>query len=424
MTEGGGPPHAKDPARLPRQIYRLRVMGLALGFLSLGSVLYERGASLWVWAGMAFYAFVWPHVAWWRACHSQTPNDTERQHLLLDSALGGVWVPVMHFCLLPSVLFIGMLAMDKIGWGAWFLRRNLALMVLSTLVTVGLVGWHFEPHTSMTVIVASLPLLVAYPVAIAVVNDRQGSNARGRRRALEQAAALREQLAHAARVGTLGEMAAGIAHELNQPLTAIHLGASAGLALGDVDSMKDALTDISDQALRAGEIVRRMRTFARRTTTNREAISLAEPIRDVLHLLDHDIRTRGVTTAITIPGNLPKTAIDRIEIQQVLVNLIRNALEAMDNRPAGERHLGLVAWPEDGYVRVSVTDTGGGVDPAILGKLFHPFQSTKTSGLGLGLSISQSLIEAHGGRVGAGPHPPGGATFYFDIPAAADTARL
>lgn len=108
--------------------------------------------------------------------------------------------------------------------------------------------------------------------------------------------------------------------------------------------------------------------------------------------------------------------VDRVAIQQVLVNLMRNTLEAMARPGVATRRLTIRTAVVPGRMRVSVTDTGGGVDPAILDRLFHPFQSTKPTGLGLGLSICQTLIEAHGGRAGTGPHPEGGATFFFEIP--------
>ena len=396
------------------------MLGLALGFPCVAAVFYERGASPFAWGTVAAHAFLWPHVAWHRARLSADPHRAERTNLVVDSALGGVFVALMEFSLLPSVLLVTMLSMDKLGWGPRFLARASAAMAIACAATTLAASSSFRPATTMLMIVGSLPLMVAYPMAVAFVSDRSGRLARERKKAVEQTAALREQLAHIARVGTLGEMAGGLAHELNQPLAAIHLEASAALELGphaDLGVLRESLARIGEQSLRAGEIVRRMRTFARRGDANRQPIEIGELVREVLALLDHDLRLNRIETIVSVPGDLPSVVVDRIEIQQVLVNLIRNAIEAMAGSSAGVRRLTVGAGAQHERIRVSVMDTGGGIDPAVVERLFHPFQSTKPSGLGLGLSICQSLIEAHGGRVGAGPHPSSGALFFFEVPA-------
>jgi C4-dicarboxylate-specific signal transduction histidine kinase len=425
-------PSGRDEARelrLSRQVYRLRTLGLALGFISIAAVFRERDVSRLAWAPLIFHGILWPHIAWFRARTSTDPHRTERVNLVIDSTFGGVFVALMQFCLLPSVLIVAMLSMDKIGWGPRFLARTSAAMATACLVTALATRAAFVPFTSMTEIVASLPLMVAYPLAVAFASLESGRVARARKREVEQVAALREQLAHVGRVGTLGEMAAGLAHELNQPLTAIHLEASAAIELNtnempeSREGLLEAMSVIRDQSLRAGDIVRRMRTFARRSQPKREATDIRPLIREVLALVDHDLRLSGIETTLAVGGNLPAVVVDRIEIQQVLVNLIRNAMEAMADTPIATRRLTIETAALPGHVRVTVADSGPGVDPAIAERIFHPFQSTKAAGLGLGLSISQSLIEAHGGRIGtmttAAP-PAGGAAFFFELP----TARL
>src|SRR5262245_48046878 len=199
-------------------------------------------------------------------------------------------------------------------------------------------------------------------------------------------AALREQLAHVARVGTLGEMAAGLAHELNQPLASIHFEAAAALELPPDEApaaMRQALTSIGEQSLRAGAIVKRMRTFAKRGDSKREPTDVRELIREVLALLAHDLRLENVRTVETF-GDVPPVLVDRIELQQVLVNLIRNAIEAMAATDMDARYLMIETGMDTGRVRVWINDTGPGVDPSMATRLFHPFHSTKTSGLGLG----------------------------------------
>jgi signal transduction histidine kinase len=407
--------------RLPRQVYRLRIFGLALGLVCIASVFHERGAAPIAWALLAAHGLAWPHVAWYRAKASADPHRVERTNLVVDSAMGGIFVALMHFALLPSVLIVAMLSMDKIGWGWRFLARACGVMASTCAVTALVTRAPFEPATTMPVIVASIPLMVAYPFAVAFVSERSGRLARERKKAVEQTAALREQLAHIARVGTLGEMAAGLAHELNQPLTAIHLEANTALELhpgGLSGDVHDSLSRIAEQSLRAGTIVRRMRTFARRSHARREPIRVDQLVHEVLALLDHDLRLNGVEVMVTLPAAPPTALVDRIEIQQVLVNLIRNAMEAMTAPAITLRRLTVAAEAARDRVRISISDTGGGVDPAILTRLFQPFQTTKDAGLGLGLSICQSLVEANGGRVGAGPHPKTGAMFYFEVPVA------
>jgi signal transduction histidine kinase len=411
--------------RLPQLVYRLRLLGLLTGSVAVGTVLYERHASRPAWALLVFNVLIWPHLAWIAARHSAQPHQTERHNLTVDSAFGGLWVALMHFNLLPSTLVITMMSMDKLGWGVAFLARTSAAMVLAMAAGAVLTRGAFSPATDMHVVMACLPLMMAYPIAVALALARAGRLARERNKAIEQSVALREQLAHIARVGTLGEMAAGLAHELNQPLTAMHFEASAALELPPADAepgMREALTTIADQSLRAGEIVRRMRTFARRSDARREITDLRPVVREVLALVAHDLRLNGITTEESL-ADVPAVFVDRIEVQQVLVNLIRNAIEAMANTAMRDRLLTIDMRVEDSRVRVSVGDSGQGIDPDIAPRLFHPFQSTKPSGLGLGLSICQSLIEAHGGRMGSAAKPDAGAEFYFELPAAAEAVH-
>jgi len=403
-------------------VYRLRVLGLGVGFFAVGGVLYEEGASWATWALLFLHTYIWPHVAWWRARTSDDPHAIERQNLVLDSTLGGVFIALMHFNLLPTVLLATMLSMDKVGWGPTFLAKTVASMAGACLLTMAVVGVHVDARTSMREIEASLPLMVAYPLAVAFTSYRSGKLTRERNKAIQQTAELREQLAHIARVGTLGEMAAGLAHELNQPLAAIHLEANAALELGSAetfDDMRNALSAIANQSIRAGDIVRRMRSFARRNDTKREPLDMHLLIREVLALVAHDLRMHGVTVSEPNGTPLPRVHVNRIEIQQVLVNLIRNAIDAMSEPNIASRRLTIRTEVVEGRVRVSVVDSGPGVSAEVAGKLFHPFQTTKPSGMGLGLSICQSLVEANGGRIGHTPQHDGGAIFFFELPAVA-----
>jgi signal transduction histidine kinase len=401
--------------RLSRQVYRLRVLGLVTGGISVATVFYGRQTGWFPWALLGVHVVFWPHVAWYLARASRDPHRAERTNLTVDSAFGGLWVALMHFNLLPSVLIVAMLSMDKLGWGPRFLARTSAAMAAACFAGMLLTGFRIEPATSMREIVASLPLILAYPVAVAFASYHSGRLTRERNR---QTVALRDQLAHIARVGTLGEMAAGLAHELNQPLTAIHFEAGAALEDNDPDEMRRALSAIGEHSLRAGDIVRRMRTFARRGEPKREPTDIRQLIREVLALLAHDLRLNGVQTRERF-DEVPAVLVDRIELQQVMVNLIRNAIEAMLATPIAGRWLTIETRPAGERVRVMVSDSGHGVEPAIAATLFHPFHTTKSSGLGLGLSICQSLIEGHAGRIGIAPQTGSGTTFFFELPAAA-----
>jgi len=410
---------ARRELRLPKQVYRLRILGLALGFFSVGSAFSEHHAPPLAWAALAYHCFIWPHLAWWYAKRSSDPHRTERLNLTIDSAFGGMFIALMHFCLLPSVLVAGMLSMDKVGWGPRFLLRTSTAMAIACAATILLVHPGVEPTTTMREIVGSLPLMTAYPLAVAFVSYRSGEMARQRRKAIEDLASAREELAHIARVGTLGEMAAGLAHELNQPLSAIHFEATAALELREfqtADSLRDAMATIADQSHRAGEIVRRMRTYARRRPSHREESDVRQLVRDVLALLDHELRLAAVHTSLELDEAAPRVDVDRIEVQQVLVNLVRNAIDAMHQLPPDERVLTVRTAHVDQRVRLVIADSGPGIDAAIVDRLFHPFQSTKPAGMGLGLSICQSIVEAHGGRIGTLPPEGRGAVFFFELP--------
>jgi|GEM_PF-1255928 len=266
----------------------------------------------------------------------------------------------------------------------------------------------------------------------------------------EQAARLHlEELAHLGRLSTMGEMATAMAHELNQPLAAISnytMGCVRRLRAGDPPAQPElikALEAAAQEAQRAGGIIKRLRSFVRKRRPDdpidRVEIDPGEIFAEVVRLASSEIRSRSVELRQTISPHLPKVRVDLIQIEQVLLNLIRNALDAMESRPAGERVLTLTAegvaaaeFPsqdsasdqaadptEPAAVRFAVQDTGTGLDETILGHLFEPFATTKPHGMGFGLVISRSIIEAHGGSLQGANHPEGGALFQFFLPVAA-----
>jgi two-component system sensor kinase FixL len=235
---------------------------------------------------------------------------------------------------------------------------------------------------------------------------------------------LQSEVTHMSRYTALGEMASTLAHEINQPLTAIsnYLRGSQRL-LDRIDSeqttlLRDALGKAADQALRAGHIIRRLREFVSRGESERRIENLAKLIEDAGTLALVGAREAGITASFRLDPKADLVLADRIQIQQVLVNLIRNAMESMIE--AGkERRLEIASTAGAGdVVEVSVADTGPGLAPEVASHLFQPFVTTKRKGMGLGLSICRTIIEAHGGKIWVDDRPGGGTVFRFTLRAA------
>lgn len=229
---------------------------------------------------------------------------------------------------------------------------------------------------------------------------------------------LDQQLAHMNRISSMGEMASTIAHELNQPLAVIANNASL-LELGDsAESIPDFRTltqTISSQAVLAGGIVRRMRGFCLNKAPTQSVVDLREVIEESIRLLEPKLRHAAVNVNTNMTTS-SSVMVDRIQIQQVLVNLIQNGIDAMKSNQETDRRLSLSVLDNDRFVRISVTDTGGGIDPDNAKRLFEPFHSTKSNGMGMGLPISRSIVEAHNGRLRFDNTGNGGATFHIDLP--------
>ena len=247
--------------------------------------------------------------------------------------------------------------------------------------------------------------------------------------ALEQeqmaAAAQRQQtlLAHASRLNTLGEMATGLAHEINQPITAITLYSEMALtrirqASVEPADLRETLEKIAAQSARAQAIIQHVRHFARQSKPQYTAVRIDELFDDIADFLRLEARRRYVQLRQDIAPNLPPVLADALQVQQVILNLVRNAADAIADTE-GARAIGVSARPDQAFIELAVRDTGPGVAPDLLGQLPHPFFTTKADGLGLGLSISQAIVEAHGGRLWATPNTDGpGVTFHFTLPVA------
>jgi len=230
---------------------------------------------------------------------------------------------------------------------------------------------------------------------------------------------LQSELVHMSRLSAMGEMASALAHELNQPLSAIAnylSGARRLLERAGVDEPRadDALEKAADQALRAGEIIRRLRDFLSRGEGERRVENLPKLVQEACALALVGAKEHSVRVRYALAHDAETVLVDRVQIQQVILNLVRNAIDAMSDHPRREMTIA-TATADDGMAVVSVTDTGPGVDEVAAAKLFQPFVTTKASGMGVGLSISRTIVEAHGGRIWTEPNPGGGAIFRFTL---------
>lgn len=234
----------------------------------------------------------------------------------------------------------------------------------------------------------------------------------------------RQKLAHVSRVSTLDEMAAGIAHEINQPLAAIAAFAS-GCQLvvqtgkGDERSLSYGLEQIREQTERAGEVIRRLRELVKQGDKHRELVDMNSLVVEALKLATTDTRTLNIEIKLELAKNLPGIEVDKIQIQQVLLNLVRNAVDAVESLNHERMAIKILTSLKDDYeVVVSVADLGNGVPMDIAPDLFTPFFTTKEAGMGMGLSICNSIVAAHGGRLWYTPNPDRGSIFHFSLPVA------
>ena len=231
---------------------------------------------------------------------------------------------------------------------------------------------------------------------------------------------LQSELVHISRLTAMGEMASTLAHELNQPLSAIanYLKGSRRLLEGAGDeksaAMRDAMDKAADQAMRAGQIIRRLRDFVARGETERRVESITKLVEEASALALVGVKDLGIRVQFQFNPEIDLVIADRVQVQQVVLNLIRNAMDAMETSPT--RDLVVAIAPEEGgHVRISVTDSGSGISPEIAEQLFQPFITTKRHGMGVGLSISRAIVEAHNGRIWVEANPTGGTIFHFTL---------
>jgi len=231
---------------------------------------------------------------------------------------------------------------------------------------------------------------------------------------------VQSELLHMSRLSTMGQMASTLAHELNQPLAAItnYLQGSRLLLEGDSDErsvrLRQVLDKAKDQALRAGQIIRRLRDFVARGETEWRIEGIKRLIEEVSALALVAAKERSVRLVFELDPSVDLVLVDKVQVQQVLLNLLRNAVEAMET--SERRELVVSTKPAaDNMIEVTVTDTGPGIDPRVAPQLFEPFVTTKRQGMGIGLSISRTIIESLGGQITMEPNPGGGSIFRFTL---------
>ena len=247
------------------------------------------------------------------------------------------------------------------------------------------------------------------------ITQRQQSEAR-----LQE---LQAELVHVSRLTAMGQMASALAHELNQPLLAIvgyMKGSRRLLESGAEDRsglLRDAMDKAGDQALRAGQIIRRLREFVGRGDSERRVESVRKLIEEASALALVGTKDQGVRVRFQFDPTVDLVLVDKVQIQQVLLNLLRNAVEAMAASQRRELVVSTAAGDDD-VIAVSVADTGSGIAPELMSQLFQPFVTNKRHGMGVGLSICRTIVEAHGGQITVEPNPAGGTIFRFTLQAA------
>jgi two-component system sensor kinase FixL len=239
--------------------------------------------------------------------------------------------------------------------------------------------------------------------------------------AQQESKRLQEELFHAGRISTMGELAGALAHEINQPLGAIMSNAQAAQRFlaapqPDLAEVQAILFDIVEDDARAGEVIRRLRELLKHQGTRRQALDLNALLGEVAQMLHSDAVRRGVDVRMELAPQLPPIQGDRIQLQQVALNLMLNAFEAMEARPRGDRRLVVRTAERGDDVLTAVSDSGPGIPKGDMDRIFKPFYTTKPQGLGMGLSLSRSIVQAHKGRLWAESPPGGGTTFCFSLP--------
>ena len=341
---------------------------------------------------------------------------------------GNAYAPATPI-VVTTVWSLSLLALAVLWLGTRHTVLDLWLMVvmcvwlfdvaLSTVLNAGRFDLGFYAGRIYGLLAASFVLLVLLQETGALYARLARSLEAERREREERLRQVQSELIHVSRVNEMGLMVWTLAHELNQPLAAVGNYIRAGQLLierGDSDKLRSSLDRAGEQVSRAGQIIQRLRSFVKKGETERRIEDIGATIEEARTLALADGAQRGSVT-VNVEAGLPAAFIDKVQIQQVLLNLIRNALEAMAESPRREIVISTHA-AEGEMIEVRVADTGPGLAPDVRERLFKPFTTTKTHGMGVGLSICKSIIEAHGGKLWATDNPGGGTLFCFTLPGA------
>lgn len=335
-------------------------------------------------------------------------------------ALGILRLPIVH--LQGAILSLFLCAVMLSAW-----LGGVGPGLLAAALSAAAFAYYFlSPVHTLLVAAEEMPRFVIFVLAAGLVGSLSAAQRRSMQSLRKTEQALREtqaDLAHVTRVMTMGELAASIAHEINQPLAGIVINGNACLRwlAGESPNLaeaREAAQRIIRDGTRASEIIARVRALAKKTVTRSERVDMNEAIQEVLALGQGEGRRNSVAFRTDLAGDLPPVRGDRVQLQQVVLNLIMNGIEAMSAVQDRPRELAIrTQTGEARQVRVTVQDSGVGLDPQALEQVFEAFYTTKPGGMGMGLSISRTIVENHGGRLSVVAHDGPGATFEFTLPA-------
>src|SRR5258707_11858033 len=380
-----------------------------------------------------------------------TPQPMLGYGVAFLSVAATLLVAQLHFNLQAAPVSLFLCAIMFTAWIGG-LKAGVLAMALALLIFK---YYFLAPVHSLAVDSAEIPRLVVFALAAVFVLAITGAQKRSEEKLRKTARELRTniddlnrtqhelhkaqaELAHMTRLTTMGELTASIAHEVNQPLTAVVNNANACISLlepvangpdeggpngaSNLEDIREALGEIRDDADRASAVIMRVRQLVKRTPVEKSLLDLKDVVKDVLGLARYESAARRVTIHTDLPEDLPSVSGDRVQLQQVLLNLLMNGMDAMNTVEEAKRVLIICGRLEtrDGMLGASlrVQDSGAGFKPEEMERFFEPFYSTKPEGMGMGLAISRSIIEAHGGRLWAEPNQGPGATFLISLPVA------
>lgn len=291
--------------------------------------------------------------------------------------------------------------------------------ILLTVLAVPVAQWALTTADARPLGPGGIAIFAAFGIVFAVAGEARLRGVRKARESAERLARTQEQLMQVARLNAMGEMAGSLAHELNQPLTAIanYVSAAQQLAAREPSSPRigELLRKAGDQTIRAGQIVARVRANVDRGEIDASEQSLTSLVQEAIDVAAAGVAREGVAIRYDFDRAADAVMADRVQIQQVVLNLVRNGVEAMASSPRRELRIGSRA-ADAGFLEVHVADTGPGIAAEVADRLFQPFVTGKADGMGVGLSISRNIVEAHGGRLWASGNDDGGATFHFSLP--------